>query len=129
MNRFALPLFGTLLLCSNGALAAGWQCSNDFESHCSQQGCAVAQSPDFTPLSVSFNDSGDVSVCAYSGCWQGRGVVLARQPYLVILGTAIPWSAPSDDNSSDMVLTLNPQTGVAVLQNEVFDQPLVCAGP
>ncbi|USD36170.1 hypothetical protein [Ferrimonas sp. SCSIO 43195] len=123
-----LPV-AALLLISSEVCADSWQCSNDFESRCSSQGCSVATTADFTPLSVSLDDRGALSVCAYSGCWQGRGEVLATRPYLVVVGLAIPWSAPGGDHGSDMVLTLNPKTGVAMLQNEVFDQPLVCAGP
>ena len=57
------------------AYAESWQCRNDLEIRCVEGKCSAETKSGFTPMSVSFSDNGKMSVCAYSGCWEGTGKV------------------------------------------------------
>ncbi len=117
-----------LALLSSPSVLADWSCSNDFESSCSGDGCVLLQGEDFTPLSISVSDAGELTVCAYTGCWQGQGRVLARSPFLVVLGEQLEWNHPGQDNPVDLLLSINLVKSTGALSSPHFDQPLYCKG-
>ncbi|WNO09408.1 hypothetical protein [Teredinibacter sp. KSP-S5-2] len=119
-------LFVLLLSASCVTHAEQWDCVNDFESRCSEDSCRVFEKDNFTPLSVSFSDAGNVDVCAYSGCWQGKGEVLSSEPFLVIVGVGLTWNNPAIDNKENLLLSFNPKTHVAMLNISSFYLPVIC---
>src|SRR5690606_25156173 len=73
------------------AQAETWHCRNDVEVQCGAGGCSAAAEGGFTPMDLAFADDGGLSLCAYSGCWEGSGEVLARAPWLVVGARGLPW--------------------------------------
>lgn len=119
-------LFFSLLSTSCVTYTEKWTCVNDFESRCDEDSCSVFEQDNFTPLSVSFNDAGNVEVCAYSGCWEGAGDVIAKEPFFVIVATGLTWNNPAIDNKEDLLIGFNPKTRVAMLNIGSFHQPVIC---
>lgn len=107
--------------------AQGWRCFNDIEVRCYDAHCLAFDNDDFTPLSVDFDESGKLSVCAYSGCWQGRGHILSAQPYFVIFAEDLKWNNPYAENTENVLISLNRKSNIAILQVDFFNQPLICA--
>ena len=105
---------------------SAWTCSNqDTEIACDTSGCEVAET--FTPMSVSL-DTGSLSVCAYSGCWQGppSSVHLASDRFHTFTAKALPFStAPA--SVADIAITVDLHSGVATLiVADVFAHPMHC---
>ncbi len=105
-----------------------WQCRNDLEVTCAEGACEAATEGDFTPMSVDFDDSGTISACAYSGCWEGTGEVVSSGDFLVVIGHDLPFSTARDSESAgaDVVVALDREDRVATLKAEGFAQPLLC---
>lgn len=110
------------------AAADSWQCTNDLEVTCVKGACTAETEGGFTPMSVSFDASGTLSVCAYSGCWQGTGSFVRDPRFLVLLGHDLPFStAPAATPvNADVVISLDREDGVATLKVGGFAQPLLC---
>ena len=111
------------------ASRADWHCSNDVEVQCSERTCTANNKGDFTPMDVSFSSTGEFSVCAYSGCWEGMGQMLSTAPYLVIWKPQAHWSNPgeSNENREDVIFALSLSDQIAVLKVGGFAQPLHCS--
>jgi hypothetical protein len=114
-------------LCSS-AYAESWQCRNDLEVRCADGKCETQKPDGFTPMSVSFNDSGTISVCAYSGCWEGTGKVFNSGKFLMLTGSNLRFStAPSPSKTGkDISITLDRNDNVANLKAGEFAHPLIC---
>lgn len=102
-----------------------WQCRNDIEIRCDAGKCQAEES--FTPMSVSFDDAGKMSVCAYSGCWEGKGTVFNSGDFLMLSGQNLKFStADSADMNEDIAITFDRKDNVALLKAGSFAQPLIC---
>lgn len=109
--------------------AENWQCQNDLEIHCDDVSCEITPQGEFTPMDVTFDSSGELSICAYSGCWEGTGDVLSSTNFLVLIGQRFAFSTTpdnSDINGQDLSLTLDKADNIAVLKLGTFVQPLHC---
>lgn len=108
--------------------SGGWACRNHLEVYCRDGACEVADLDQFTPMSIHLEDAGALSVCAYTGCWEGQAEVVDGDPFLVALGNNLPFSTASDDAESDrdVALVIDRSDGVATLKVGVFAQPLLC---
>ncbi len=107
--------------------AARWHCANDLEVRCADGTCEAEAGDGFTPMSVDVDDSGAMSVCAYSGCWEGAGRVLESDGFLVVIGRDLEFSTARDpDARADIVISIDRADGVAILKAEEFAQPLLC---
>ncbi len=143
MKNYALPfpvvlmLFGLILLSLVGCASAApaidseptWHCRNDLEIFCREGACEAALEGAFTPMDVSLEASGELSVCAYTGCWEGQAEVLERQDFLLAVGQELPFSTAKDDRGSDrnIVLVIDRNDSVATLKVGVFALPLPCS--
>jgi hypothetical protein len=103
--------------------AHSYQCKNDVEIQCDPSGCE-SDSKNFTAMDVNFDSLGNLSVCAYSGCWQGHADVLTAGQFLVLMGQKLKFSTSTD--LQDLALTLDRSDGVAILKVASFAQPLLC---
>lgn len=121
---------GVLALAASAAqagTAATWRCHNEVEVSCGADGCSAAAEGGFTPMDLAFADDGGLSLCAYSGCWEGNGQVLARAPFLVISATQLPWSDPhADDAQRDVLVAFDPADRVALVKAGGWALPLQC---
>ncbi len=105
-----------------------WQCRNDLEVRCGKDGCEATAGDGFTPMSVSVDDSGAMSVCAYSGCWEGVGEVVKSEDFLVLIGHRLEFSTAQDKESgkADILVAIDRADGVATLKALDFAHPLLC---
>lgn len=110
------------------ASAEGWLCRNDLEIRCGDGSCAAQTGDGFTPMSVSVDTSGALSVCAYSGCWEGTGTVLRSGEFLVVIGRDLAFSTSPDSASAaqDVVIAIDRRDRVATLKVGEFAHPLLC---
>ncbi len=106
------------------AEADGWSCRNkDMQISCNSEKCSVAE--DFTPIDVSFDERGSLNICAYSGCWEGRGKVLQSENHLLISGHELRWSGTTPVKGSFMI-AFDKKNNIAVINGETFAMPIVC---
>ena len=82
-------------------------------------------------MDVTFDDAGMMSVCAYTGCWEGTGTVTRSGPFVIVAGDALPFSTAPDDTESRaaIVIALDQTDQVATLKAGAFAQPLRCEQP
>lgn len=109
------------------AVARQWTCrNNDFEISCGEGRCAAQPSGGFTPLSVSLDaDGGQMSVCAYSGCWEGRASIVRRGTFRIHTGLDLKWTGVTGA-AADFAVVLDLADRVAVLKGAGFALPLTC---
>ena len=103
-----------------------WDCRNDLEISCDAGHCAASES--FTPMDVRIDDAGSMSVCAYSGCWEGTGTVAKSENFVVITGHDLPFSTSPDssDSQTDIVIAIDKTDQIAMLKAGAFAHPLLC---
>lgn len=127
MPTRALGLLVLGLACG-GAQAETWRCFNDLEVSCSGDSCGATGEGGFTPMDLAFASDGGLSLCAYSGCWDGSGEVLADSPFLVIAARQLPWSDPhgGPDRERDVLVAFDPSDQVAVVKAGGWTHPFRC---
>lgn len=110
------------------AAPAGWRCRNDLEVSCYQGSCEATAGDDFTPMSVRAYATGAMSVCAYSGCWEGTGEIFESDEFRIFAGHDLEFSTSADSPSdrADVVLAIDRSDGVGTLKVGAFAQPLLC---
>lgn len=123
--------FVLILILATFAAAAvpgqNWQCRNDLEISCAAGKCAAAEDEGFTPMSVNFDDAGKLSVCAYTGCWEGTGRISENGSFLVLTARDLKFStSDSAKMNRDIAITLDRTDNIALLKAGAFAQPLVC---
>jgi len=105
---------------------SAWTCSNlDLEITCDGMGCQASET--FTPMSVSLSAE-DISVCAYSGCWQGApsSVQWASKRFQTFTAESVPFST-APNSMADIAITIDRQSGVAtLLVSDAFAHPMRC---
>lgn len=119
-------LIVTLLLAAPVATGEGWECRNEsVEITCDAEACAVTET--HTPMHVHI-DAGRMSVCAYTGCWEGDASITASAgQFLWITGDALPFST-MPDSTANMALQLDRETQVATLiVSGGFAHPMRCS--
>ncbi len=105
----------------------GWSCRNEIEVMCSKSGCGVSQKEEFTPVDVTLLKDGSMDVCAYSGCWSGRGTVTKLASFTIFTGEKFKFSSPPGNSATeDISVVVDERDNVAVMKNSVFAQPLIC---
>lgn len=128
-RRLSLPL---VLLLTGAALPVqadeAWHCRNEFEIRCRAGACSLVPEGEFTPLSVAFDSTGSISVCAYTGCWDGRGRAEGDDRFLTVSARGLPFSTASEEDPrrADVALLFDRETAVALLHADGFALPLNC---
>lgn len=79
-------------------------------------------------MSVSVAGSGALSVCAYSGCWEGNATVHPDETFLILVGHDLAFSTAPEDKSAaaDVAVVVDRGQGVATLKVGAFALPLLC---
>mgnify|MGYP001764957668 CR=1 FL=1 len=117
-------LCAALFLLPGLALSAQWNCRNqNLEVICSPEKCAASTS--FTPMDVSISHLGFVTICAYSGCWEGKGKMLKSGAHLIISANKLRWGGASP-NPASFIIALDKVDNVAVIKGANFAMPLIC---
>lgn len=127
-------VFGLLLFASSSSVLAeptaidSWSCSNqEAEIRCSQSACTLSES--FTPMSVSFDTKGDILVCAYSGCWEGKADALLNSgSYTTLTSKNLYWSHAGSESSEpiEASITIDRSNGYATILVAGFAHPISC---
>lgn len=118
-------VFFPLLILHGWLYGAQWSCTNpDIEVMCSEKKCE--SHTDFTPMSVTFEERGALSICAYSGCWEGRGEIRTFHEYRIIRGNNLPFSTSHALSHEAFILLLNTHDHSAMIQGGGFSMPLRC---
>jgi hypothetical protein len=117
------------------AFAAGgdaWRCRNQIEVWCTADGCAAAPPGEFTPLDIHVATPSGLSVCAYSGCWEGRVRARKIAGRYLWAGDNLPFSTASEGAmTADVTVLLFAGEGVGFVRAGGIATPLLCekAGP
>lgn len=120
-----------LVLAMLGATREGlppdaWRCRNQVEVWCTADGCAAAQPEEFTPMDISANSGGDLSVCAYTGCWSGKAAVARAEGRWLWAGDAFAFSTLPDGERTDVTLMIVARDGVGFVRAGGFATPVLC---
>lgn len=126
-----IALAASLSLCSSAladetpAIAVDWSCRNvAVEIACNEDGCEA--SDDHTPMDVSVSRAA-ISVCAYSGCWEGRpSAWMQAGQFQIVTASALPFST-NPASVADVSVTVDTGSGVGtILISGVFAHPARC---
>ena len=102
-----------------------WNCRNkDLEITCSSNKCEASDS--FTPVSININKNGALSICAYSGCWEGKGKVMTSGKHILVSGRKLKWSGTTPNNA-DFIVALDASDKVGFIKGEGFAMPINCS--
>ena len=113
------------------ALAAtaptSWHCRNQYEVWCSATGCRLAPEGEFTPLDI-WADRRGFSLCAYTGCWEGKGRARRIGGRLLWTGSDLPFSTQPDkpELRTDLTLLIFEEDGVGFVRGAGLATPLLC---
>lgn len=121
-------VLGSVCMLSAQAAAAEWHCRNkDMEIRCGANQCKGTGH--FAPLDIFADSHGRMSICAYSGCWEGAGQVYAAGSHLLFSAHRLKWTGSSgsgDETGKDFILGIDAGDGVAVLKGAGYAMPLQC---
>jgi len=110
-----------------GSRTGTWHCRNDLEVRCAEGTCESVPAGEFTPMDVRVDDSRAMSVCAYSGCWEGNAEILRDERFLVWIGHDLRFStSPDPESQADILVAIDLADGVASLKAGEFAHPLLC---
>jgi len=109
---------------STHALSSRWNCrNNDLEIRCSSSKCETSDG--FTPFHISINDNGALSICAYSGCWEGKGKVVKSGKHIFLSGTKLKWTGTNSSNA-DFIVAVDTSDKVGFVKGEGVAMPITC---
>lgn len=112
------------ILLSMSAHAHEWNCGNkDFEIACNNGKCEI--NTGFTPMGITFDSTGKMSVCAYSGCWEGKGKVASGKDFFAVTGHRLKFSTASS-SYANVAIVVDVHDNIGVIKVESFAQPIVC---
>lgn len=124
MSKFAYTLF--LCTFSSITLAQSWQCRNaSAEISCDQKTCDINQDG-FTPFDISTNGKNELSVCAYTGCWDGKAKVFQSKNYLIVVSHYLQWSHNAKPSPTAFILNIDTKSKLGFIQGEGFAMPVHC---
>jgi hypothetical protein len=125
--EFAAPL--VLLSLVSNPEEADWHCTNDVEVACVEDSCTVYDPEETSTIHVYFSVSGEFSVCAYSGCWDGKGKVATTAPFLIIWKEQADWNFSPDreKNRKDVLIAFDVSDQVALVKVGALASPFNCS--
>lgn len=107
-----------------------WNCRNQIEVWCAADGCAATAPEESTPMDIwaSAGDAGKgaISVCAYSGCWEGGARVSATAGRLLWVGDNLPFASSVEGAAGDVTLLILAKDGVGFVRAGGVATPVLC---
>jgi hypothetical protein len=105
-----------------------WSCRNDVEIQCGDVSCTTTKSGEFTPMNIRFDTHGNFSVCAYTGCWDGKGRVITSSSLVVIQKERASWSVPNTtaDMRENISIMFSTADRIALIKAGMFVLPMHC---
>ena len=121
-------LFAALLTASKSEIPPDiWDCANDVEVWCTVDGCAAQPEGEMTPMSITASRDGAFSVCAYTGCWEGKADLINQAGRLLWSGDKAPFSTkPEGGFEADITLLIIEKEGVGFVRAGGIASPLLC---
>ena len=104
-----------------------WNCRNQIEVWCAADGCAATPAGEATPMDIWASADGQISVCAYSGCWEGKGTKTASAGRLLWTADGIPFVSAVDGALGDVTLLIVEKDGVGFVRAGGIATPVLCA--
>lgn len=104
-----------------------WSCRNQVEVWCAADGCAATSPEEFTPLDISADADGALSVCAYTGCWSGKARVARAGGRWLWAGDGLPFSPSIGGAAADVTLVILARDGVGFVRAGGLATPLICS--
>jgi len=134
-HRLLAPLLALVLALLLAFAAAdvhadAWQCDTDLEVQCYDGSCSARTEADgFIAIGLQFDSTGNFSMCAYSGCWKGKGSVASTKPFLIIWKAQVDWSDPNRrvEGREDVLIAFHRQDQLAVVKVGTIATPLHCS--
>jgi hypothetical protein len=104
-----------------------WRCDNQIEVWCTVDGCAAKKTEETTPMDIWARTDGVFSVCAYTGCWEGKAKVSDTAGRLVWAADAVPFSTrPDGEFTADVSLLIVKKDGAGFVRIGGIASPLLC---
>jgi hypothetical protein len=118
-------ILGTILALNiSVAFAGNWSCRNlDVEITCEAEKCQVSK--DFTPLDVSVNTNGNISIGMYTGVWEGKAESIINGEYIFIIGKGLKHSTATDV-VADFLISLDTKDNIAFIKGFGYAMPMTC---
>lgn len=122
-----LALVAVLAMSSRSEVPADeWVCTNQIEVWCDEDSCAARPPEETTPLAVSAGRDGRFSVCAYTGCWEGRTAPVAASGRYLWAADDVAFSA-DESLTAGVTLLIVDRDGVGFVRAGGLATPLLCA--
>lgn len=103
-----------------------WNCRNQVEVWCTADGCAATNPDEFTPMDISADAAGYLSVCAYTGCWSGKASVARAEGRWMWATDGLPFSTSQDGAKANVTLVIIARDGVGFVRAGGFATPVLC---
>ena len=100
-----------------------WRCRNEVEVWCDETGCSAKTGDEVMPMDISASSEGDISVCAYTGCWEGRADYSEAAGRLLWRGDRLPFVSAIE--GAVTLLVMRPD-GVGFVRAGGLASPLTC---
>ncbi|MFZ5619292.1 MAG: hypothetical protein ACOZAA_18410 [Pseudomonadota bacterium] len=110
-----------------GAPPESWNCRNQVEVWCAADGCAATPPGESTPMDIWASIDGTISVCAYSGCWEGKVATSSSAGRLLWAGDGLPFVSAVKGAGGDVTLLILAADGVGFIRAGGIATPLLCA--
>jgi len=104
-----------------------WNCRNQVEVWCAADGCAATPPDEFTPMDIWASADGDISACAYTGCWEGKAATSNDAGRLLWIGDDLPFVSAIEGAKGDVTLLILASDGVGFVRVGGIATPLLCA--
>jgi hypothetical protein len=77
-------------------------------------------------MSVSLDERGKVSACAYSGCWEGRAQVLRKDGGFLYAAGSYRFSTSQSKERTKVAIAIDREARVGFVLVSSFAHPLTC---
>lgn len=106
--------------------AEAWNCSNQIEVWCTVDSCDAKAADETTPMAVSAHRDGGFSVCAYTGCWEGRAAPVEALGRRLWVADDVAFSS-NESFTANISLLIIEKEGVGFVRVGGIATPLLCA--
>ena len=106
---------------------ATWSCQSQVEVWCTVDSCAAKAEDETTPLDVWAREDGEISVCAYTGCWEGAAQFSNTDGRLVWAARNLDFTSGRGGFGADVSLMIITGEGVGFVRAGGLATPLLCA--
>ena len=122
-----LLTFAALLMTSPAEIPPDrWSCRNQVEVWCAVDGCTAMAEGETTPMAIDARSDGAISVCAYTGCWEGQAETATVNGRYLWVADALPFSTSESGFSADITLLVSESDGVGFVRAGGIASPVMC---